>query len=88
MSSDEDWKRPRKVASDGKPTSAKRNATSTPHVPRARPPATVSREVIVKVTGRTNSPAALRAQLSYITRKGTLPGELPNGQTLTGLVAL
>lgn len=82
MLSDEDWKRPRKVASDGKPTSAKTKAT------RARPPATGSREVIVKVTGRTNSPAALRAQLSYITRKGTLIGEQPNGQTLTGMVAI
>ncbi len=44
-----------------------------------------SREVIVRVTGRTRNPSGLAAQLSYNTRKGELPGELSNGRILHGL---
>lgn len=44
-----------------------------------------SREVIVRVTGRTRNPSGLAAQLSYNTRKGELSGELSNGRILHGL---
>ena len=44
-----------------------------------------SREVIVRVTGRTRNSSGLAAQLSYNTRKGELPGELSNGRILHGL---
>jgi len=44
-----------------------------------------SREVIIRVTGRTRNPSGLAAQLSYNTRKGELAGEMSNGRTLQGL---
>jgi len=44
-----------------------------------------SREVIVRVTGRTRNPSGLAAQLSYNTRKGELAGEMSNGRILQGM---
>lgn len=44
-----------------------------------------SREVIVRVTGRTKSGPALLAQLSYLSRKGELPSLLSTGRVLHGL---
>lgn len=44
-----------------------------------------SREVVIRVTGRTKSASGLVAQLAYNSRQGTLPGELSNGRTLHGM---
>lgn len=38
----------------------------------------------MRVTRRTSSPQAVKAQFDYLTRGGRLPGELANGQTVTG----
>lgn len=47
-----------------------------------------SREVIVRVTGRTKSVQSLGAQFRYFSRSGTLPAEHSNGRTLLGMPAL
>lgn len=47
-----------------------------------------SREVIVRVTGRTSSPRALVAQFAYNTRDGALPAEHSSGRVLHGLEEL
>lgn len=72
------WERPKKVNAGGDAPVCK--------VWRARKPVSNlgSREVIVKVTGRTKNAAALQAQLAYMTRKGELSGEHSTGQILHG----
>lgn len=44
-----------------------------------------SREVIVRVTGRTSSPRSLTVQFAYNTREGTLLAEHSSGRVLDGL---
>lgn len=78
----DDW-RPRKVNAGDVPAIAKsrrvwRGASDKPAS------ALNSREVIIRVTGRTRSPAALGAQLSYLTRQGDLPGLHSTGRVLHG----
>lgn len=76
---DDAWKLPRKVNTGGD--------AGRRFVWRASKPARNqgSREVIVRVTGRTRNPTALMAQLAYNTRKGDLAGELSNGRILHGM---
>ncbi len=47
-----------------------------------------SREVIIRVTGRTKSVRSLGAQFRYFSRNGDLPAEHSNGRTLVGMPAL
>ncbi len=75
----DEWKQPRKVNAGGDGTGRR--------VWRAGKAASTqgSREVIVRVTGRTKGAGGLQAQLSYMTRKGELSGEHSTGRVLHGM---
>lgn len=76
--SEADWTLPRKVNAGGdRPAVWRRGRLS-------RNPDPAQREVIVRVTGRARHPAALSAQLLYMTRRGDLPGEHSTGRILHG----
>lgn len=75
-----EWDIQRKVNAGGDGTGRKRTERRWQR-PADRP---LSREVIVRVSGRARGPAGLADQLSYNTRKGTLEGELSNGRILHG----
>lgn len=81
-------RRPRKVnagaegggaAGQAKPRAVWRGATGKPASNLG------SREVIVRVTGRTSSPRALGVQFAYNSREGTLAAEHSSGRVLHGL---
>ena len=78
----DDWRQPHKVGAGDAPASKPRRVWRGASDKPAS--ALNSREVIVRVTGRTRSPAALGAQLSYLTRRGDLPGLHSTGRVLHG----
>lgn len=77
---------PRRKVYSGDEASSERRVWRAGKPARAAGPA--SREVVVRVTGRTKDAKALGAQLSYLTRKGELPGLHSSGDILHGIKAM
>lgn len=79
----DDWRQPRKVGAGDAPAARRLTRGRKPAPPVKAGPA--SREVVIRVTGRTNSVRALGTQLAYLTRRGDLPGLHSSGRVLHGM---